>query len=257
MSEPDGRDVVTAAEDPPVDAPASARICPYILAGGGWRSPTPTGEHRCTAVEPPARLTAEKQRRLCLVPDHVTCATYLAAGEARGPAALAARRVGRRAIARTAPVVVERARPLVPAALRGERRPWGQIGLVTLAVVALVAIVITRSSTDEGVAPGRAGASPTTLAGTPTTTPTPTRPSAEPPSSPSPAVTEAPSATPRPTASPSPATTPVGTRSYTVRRGDTLSAIASRFGTTVRAIQELNGILDPSLIRVGQVLSIP
>jgi LysM repeat protein len=44
---------------------------------------------------------------------------------------------------------------------------------------------------------------------------------------------------------------------YTVRPGDTLSAIAARYGTTVQAIAELNGIENPSLIRVGQVLRIP
>ncbi|MCL6640828.1 MAG: LysM domain-containing protein [Candidatus Rokubacteria bacterium] len=33
--------------------------------------------------------------------------------------------------------------------------------------------------------------------------------------------------------------------------------MAARFGTTVKAIAELNGIADPSRIRVGQVLRIP
>jgi len=42
-----------------------------------------------------------------------------------------------------------------------------------------------------------------------------------------------------------------------VKSGDTLSAIASRFGTTVRAISNLNGIDDPSRLSVGQVLLIP
>ena len=35
------------------------------------------------------------------------------------------------------------------------------------------------------------------------------------------------------------------------------SSIAARFGTTVKALQKLNGIKDPSLIRPGQVLKIP
>ena len=39
--------------------------------------------------------------------------------------------------------------------------------------------------------------------------------------------------------------------------GDTLSGIAARFGTTVKVLAELNGIADPSLIRVGQVLVLP
>lgn len=46
------------------------------------------------------------------------------------------------------------------------------------------------------------------------------------------------------------------TTSYTVQRGDTLSAIARRHNTTVRAIQAANGISGDT-IRVGQVLEIP
>ncbi len=43
---------------------------------------------------------------------------------------------------------------------------------------------------------------------------------------------------------------------YTVVRGDTLSRIARRFGTTVDALASLNGIKNKNLIRVGQVLKI-
>jgi LysM repeat protein len=42
-----------------------------------------------------------------------------------------------------------------------------------------------------------------------------------------------------------------------VRPGDTLIAIAARFGTTVKAIRVANNIDNPRLIRVGQVLVIP
>ena len=44
---------------------------------------------------------------------------------------------------------------------------------------------------------------------------------------------------------------------YTVQAGDTLFSIARRYGTTVEALQSANGIVNPSLIRVGQVLIIP
>jgi LysM repeat protein len=44
---------------------------------------------------------------------------------------------------------------------------------------------------------------------------------------------------------------------YTVQRGDTLYSIARRYGTTVQAIAQANGILNPAYIRVGQVLCIP
>ena len=44
---------------------------------------------------------------------------------------------------------------------------------------------------------------------------------------------------------------------YTVRRGDTLSKIANRYGITVNEIVLLNNIKDPNLIYVGQQLRIP
>lgn len=44
---------------------------------------------------------------------------------------------------------------------------------------------------------------------------------------------------------------------YTVRWGDTLYSIARRFGTTVEAIAQANGILNSAYIRVGQRLFIP
>ncbi len=47
------------------------------------------------------------------------------------------------------------------------------------------------------------------------------------------------------------------TFTYVVRRGDTLSAIARRFGTTVAALARMNGLVNPSYIYVGQRLQIP
>lgn len=44
---------------------------------------------------------------------------------------------------------------------------------------------------------------------------------------------------------------------YTVQPGDTLSGIAQRYGTNYMTIAELNGISNPNLISVGQVLKIP
>ena len=43
---------------------------------------------------------------------------------------------------------------------------------------------------------------------------------------------------------------------YTVKSGDTLSVIAQRFGTTVKALQNLNGIKNANRINVGQVLKV-
>ena len=44
---------------------------------------------------------------------------------------------------------------------------------------------------------------------------------------------------------------------YVVQKGDTLYSIARRYGTTVQAIAARNGIANPSLISVGQKLTIP
>jgi LysM repeat protein len=44
---------------------------------------------------------------------------------------------------------------------------------------------------------------------------------------------------------------------YTVRPGDTVSDIASRFNTTVDAIAAANHLINPSFIYIGQVLTIP
>ncbi|RDI96282.1 M23 family peptidase [Meiothermus sp. QL-1] len=43
---------------------------------------------------------------------------------------------------------------------------------------------------------------------------------------------------------------------HTVRPGETLYRIAQQYGTTVEALQALNGIADPRQLRVGQVLQV-
>lgn len=53
-----------------------------------------------------------------------------------------------------------------------------------------------------------------------------------------------------------PAPSPGGA-TYTVSKGDTLSSIARRFGTTIRSILAANGLSDPNRIVVGRQLSIP
>ncbi|CAD2077017.1 LysM peptidoglycan-binding domain-containing protein [Jeotgalicoccus meleagridis] len=47
-------------------------------------------------------------------------------------------------------------------------------------------------------------------------------------------------------------TTKAKTSTYTVKPGDTLSGIASKYGTTTKALQNLNGIANPNLIYAGQ-----
>lgn len=73
-----------------------------------------------------------------------------------------------------------------------------------------------------------------------------------------PTLTATPTATetPPPTATPEPTPTPVVT-TYTVQSGDTLSRIAARFGVTVEAMVNANGLADPGKLSIGQELIIP
>lgn len=48
-----------------------------------------------------------------------------------------------------------------------------------------------------------------------------------------------------------------GVTVYTVKKGDTLSQIAAKYGTTYQAIAAFNGIKNPNVLRVGQKIKIP
>jgi LysM repeat protein len=47
-------------------------------------------------------------------------------------------------------------------------------------------------------------------------------------------------------------------QTYTVQKGDTLTAIATRFGVTLEALRAANPqVTDPTKLQIGQVLTIP
>jgi LysM repeat protein len=83
----------------------------------------------------------------------------------------------------------------------------------------------------------------------------------QPPSTSTPTPTTVPATavptTPGTTATPTPTPYPSGSTTHTVQRGENLFRIALRYGTTVQAIASANGIANPALIYVGQVLTIP
>ncbi|MHB8890575.1 MAG: LysM peptidoglycan-binding domain-containing protein [Candidatus Limnocylindrales bacterium] len=164
---------------------------------------------------------------------------------------------------RSTPLALEPSRGRTGVLPVSSGRAGGQALLVGLMVLAFLVLVIART-TAPSTAPSQAplaspGASGVVLASaSPATTPTPVAPtSASPASSASPIGTPTSSASA--SAAPAPTVTPVPStaRTYKVKSGDTLGSIAAQFGTTVKAIVAANGIEDPSLIRVGQVLIIP
>jgi len=221
-------------------------ICPFLLADSAWRSAAPAKEHHCLALGPDVPLALEKQKRLCLTPDHRVCPAYTTAlglGEGGEEAAMAA--FPRRPYPRMAPVVLDHGRMslALPAAARD--RPAGQLALAGLMVVAFAAIALSRLGGvgQGGLAAGASSPSPqaSVIAIAPSPTPEPT---------PEPTPSAAPSATPDPSPTPD-------LRSYKVKRGDTLIGIAARFGTTVKALVDLNDIDDPSRIAIGAVLKVP
>ena len=66
--------------------------------------------------------------------------------------------------------------------------------------------------------------------------------------------TKAPSKSAKPSPTAKPAADPT---TYKVKRGDTLSDIATKYQTTWQVLAELNDIKDPGSLRVGQVLQLP
>jgi len=80
---------------------------------------------------------------------------------------------------------------------------------------------------------------------TPVATPAPANP------------TPTPTVTPKPTPTPIPSASPSAAKTYTVKSGDTLTGIATRFGTTSKILMELNSITNANLIKIGQILKLP
>jgi LysM repeat protein len=151
--------------------------------------------------------------------------------------------------------------------LRADRAS-GQAILVGVLGLAFVAILLARPSGDAGAivplgsnaatSAGTTGGIPTdAAAASPSVGPARTvapdgsdQPATEaPPSSAAPG-----SAAPSSGATARPATSGA---TYKVKSGDTLTAIAARFGTTTRELVRLNGLADPSRLRVGQILKLP
>ncbi len=239
-------------------APGTDRACPWLgLANDpATHFSFPSAMQRCHAEVRPWTIDAAKQARHCLTAEHPACSRY------RSPAPPPPIGAVTAAIVATAgaPGSGRSAGPRRSADSRPAtaRRPVRRIVNRALLAVLLVAAGIgglflgsrladqMRSGTggaDLPAAPEVSATAPPTLAPTPTATPAPT---------PTPIPTAEPSPTPSPT--PTPVPTPIV---HVVKRGETLSGIALRYGVTVAAISKANGITDPNVIIVGQQLVIP
>ncbi len=250
--DPDTRPSPPVTGDTPPDHSLTG-LCPYLVTvDGAWRSTTVAREHRCGAVSPPAILAAEKQRRLCLTADHVTCATFEAARTTR-PAGVERTPTLPRPVARTTPVVLDHGRiTMAMPSLRSERLS-GEVIVVVLLALAFAAILAARLT---------AGGAPAVVDGASSPTPAISIGASGHPASSVPSGSAVPSAgsASSPVASGAAASaqpSAVGTRTYKVKSGDTLVGIAAKFGTTPKAISKLNGITNPSALKVGQILQIP
>jgi len=245
-------------------------LCPYLESDSGWRSTSAQRDLRCQAVTPAVRVALDKQRRLCTKAAHHDCPTYLAARTARARDRVDHRQPGVAAtdsppdlwrFSRTAPVAIDDGRIGLPIAIAGRQRTVPQAGLGAI-MVAVLAILVgvrvagggTPASSDAGANPPP-GSAPVGAAASRSQPPASISTPSASPRTPTRSPTEAPSVSPTGAVAGATATAPA--RTYRVRSGDTLFAIAQRFGTTVRALQQLNEIEDPSRLRVGQILQIP
>jgi len=160
--------------------------------------------------------------------------------------------VTRWSLARTAPVVLDHGRiPALLGALTGRSRV-SQFLLGVLLMAAFGAIALARLGggagplTAVGPSPSVA-ASSRAAGGLPSGAPAPPSGGVE-----AATATPAPSS---PTANASPPAVANGT--YRVKRGDTLYVIARRLGTTVRILQQLNGLGASTTIHAGDILKTP
>jgi nucleoid-associated protein YgaU len=240
------------------------RICPLLALANHRRAVVDgvDGSHRCHALEPPQGLDRQMQSQLCLTPTHERCERYrqfvARTGVRPGGSEIADGLVATRLVLAPEPAW----RGLAGRARRGRA---GTIALVAVGVVTVGAAGVAATSAVsggidlQGLLGPPPSESPTPI---PTLAPAPAAATVTP--SPTLAATASPSPVATATVAPTPVATPVPTpaptaapRTYTVAEGDTLAAIAQRFGSTVEAISAANGIDDPNQIVVGQVLVIP
>ncbi len=244
--------------------PAVERICPFLaLASDGHAVVAGYDpEHRCGALLPRQPIDRARQVATCLEASHAECPRFAAAMQVRAegmpwaPPSPDAELLSTRLV-----LGPESALRALSAGGRSRTRRWA-IGAAA-AVISIGAVTggVLGALGGLGRPAAPAGAAPSVAA-----TPSPTaleipaiggRPDASVPAAtidPTPRPTTSPAATTRPTA---PSATAEVPRTYLVREGDTLGAIASAYGIPIEALMAANGIEDSDVILIGQELVIP
>lgn len=232
-------------------APGIDRACPWLgLANDpATHFSFPSAMQRCHAEARARTIEEAKQARHCLTAEHPACSRYrspappppIGAVTAAIVATAGAPGSGRSADSRPATT-----RPPV-------RRIVNRALLAMLLVAAGIGGIFLGSRLADQLG-GRTGGADLTTAPEVSATPEAATAAPTPAPTPTPTPTAEPSPTPSPTPPPTPVPTPVV---HVVERGETLSGIAVRYGVTVAAISEANGITDPNVIEVGQQLVIP
>ena len=230
--------------------------CPLLALGADHRTvlDSPDRGHRCHAEAVPSVVERSYQQRVCLSDAFARCDRYLEHSARVGDP----RNRYSHGLTSTRLVIPgEPAWAVAAASRRQIRRSQLAGSAAALAVLAAGGVAVVSGALPAGLALlGSAAPSESPVPSVPFPSSTPTA---------SPRPTAAPTATPpQPTASPTAIPTPTPTaaptpppRTYVVVKGDTLGAIAARFGTTPNAIAAANGISNPNEINPGQVLVIP
>jgi LysM repeat protein len=233
------------------------RVCPLLGLAGDRRVAVDgvDGGHRCHAEEPALPLERPVQAQLCLTAAHEHCERFLQFASRSGSAEPGRSRLADGFVTTHLLLAPQPAWRGIAGRGRSSRTvPWvaagAGIAVLGVAGAALAAPLLREPTTDV------ATRTTPSASATPSPTPTPTA-SATPSPIPTPTASPTPSPTPQATPTPTPAPTPVPQRTYVVAEGDTLAAIAERFGTSVGALQSANDIEDPDEIVIGQVLVIP
>ncbi len=229
------------------------RICPFLALESDLRTALAgyDPEHRCLAQDEARPLDRSTQRGRCLTEDHRSCEFFVQRSSALAEARRTARPAPDARFISTRLILEpdESWRPIGLAARPLRRRRLAMTGATVLVIGAAGAALSTRgfglltSATVPTPSPTRAAGGEPTMRVTPAPTPIGT-----------PAATaRVPTPSPRAT-TPTPPSTP---HVYVAQPGDSLSSIAARFGVTTQALMAANGLTNPNLITIGEVLVIP